>query len=550
MPDARNALATARSGPGGSVARALVLILIAAGADAGATGSAKTAAPADAAVAEACAVLAALDFDAAVGARVSLRATLVPADGELPARCRATATVAPEIGFEAWLPVDDWNGKLLVTGCYGLCGSIRADQMEDAAARGYATATTDGGHGQQGSPDGRWAYDNTALEDDFGHRAVHVTAVLAQALATAYYGNEPAHAYFRGCSTGGRQALVAATRNPDDFDGIIAGAPFDQRRSVPFMIWADAANTGADGRPLLKRPQFELLHKAALEACDGDDGQVDGIIGNPAACSFQPEALACSGAVDASCLGPEQLAAARRIYAGPAGSSGRRPAAFGAAIGSEAGWEQQLIGRDGRPSAFHATGQDWMRYHAFEPDPPADADLPAFDFDRDPPRLAASNARIGYTADLGRFAARDGRLIVWHGWADASLQPSHTLAWWQEAMQENGGADALARVARLFLLPGVQHCGGGPGAGDVDYLSALERWVETDEAPQLLAATRAADSVPVSTRQRRFPVITAVQLRRPLFPYPDVARYRGSGDPLDPLSYERVKPPAAPTPAQ
>jgi pimeloyl-ACP methyl ester carboxylesterase len=138
---------------------------------------------------------------------------------------------------------------------------------------------------------------------------VHVTAVLAQALAKAYYGNEPAHAYFRGCSTGGRQALVAATRNPDDFDGIIAGAPFDQRRSVPFMIWADAANTGADGRPLLKRQQFELLHKAALEACDGDDGQLDGIIGNPAACSFQPEVLACSGAVDASCLGPEQLAA-------------------------------------------------------------------------------------------------------------------------------------------------------------------------------------------------------------------------------------------------
>jgi hypothetical protein len=191
-----------------------------------------------------------------------------------------------------------------------------------------------------------------------------------------------------------------------------------------------------------------------------------------------------------------------------------------------------------------------MRYHAFEPDPPADAGLPVFDFDRDPPRLAASNARIGYTADLGRFAARDGRLIVWHGWADASLQPSHTLAWWQDTVQENGGAAALARVARLYLLPGVQHCGGGPGAGDVDYLSALERWVETDEAPEMLVATRAADSVPASTRQRRFPVTTAVQLRRPLFPYPDVARYGGSGDPLDPLSYQRVKPSAAPSPAQ
>jgi feruloyl esterase len=487
-----------------------------------------------------CAVLPALDFSDATGARVSLTAGLVPAAGELPARCRITGIIAPEVAVEAWLPVESWNGKLLVAGCYGLCGSLRADQMEDAAARGYATVTTDGGHSDPKYPDSRWAYNNPDLEDDFGHRAVHVTAVLAKALIQAFYGDHEEHAYFRGCSTGGRQGLVAAQRYPDDFDGVIAGAPFHQTLSVPHMIWADRANTDADGRPILKRPQFELLHQAVLAECDASDGLTDGIITDPESCPFRPAVLACAAGEDKACLTPAQVEAAVKLYQGAADSTGRRLYRFGAAAGSELTWEQQLIGREGKPPFFQAIGQNWMRYHAFEPDPPADAGPLVFDFDKDPARLAPAAARAGFTPDLERFNARDGKLILYHGWVDESLQPAHTLEYWQSATRDNGGPAALARFARLFMLPGVQHCGGGPGAGDVDYLAALERWVEHDEAPDLLVAWRTQDSVPVTVRQPRFPLSGETVMKRPVFPYPDLARYSGQGDPLDPASYTRV----------
>jgi len=545
MPNSRPAPVTAHPRQRWGTAGALLLGLLALSGP-GAASAVEPAASPESALADACVVLTALDFDAAVGARVTLSAALAPAAGELPERCRISATVAPGIGIEAWLPVDDWNGKLLVTGCQGQCGSILAEPMEDASARGYATATTDGGHGAGKSPDGRWAFNNTALEEDFGHRAVHVTARLAAALAEAFYGSQPAHAYFQGCGTGGRQALVAASRDPDDFDGIIAGAPFDPRLSVPLMIWADAANTGPDGKPILKRPQFDLLHKGALAACDAADGQVDGVIGDPPACTFQPDSLACTEAHAQGCLDGAQLEAARRIYSGPVTRAGRRLAPFGAAVGSEAGWERELIGRDGRRSRFFAAGQDWLHYHAFEPDPPEAAGPLTFDFDRDPPRLAAAAARTGYGSDLERFAAREGRLIIYHGWADARLMPGPTLAYWQQALHDNGGAAQLARFARLFLLPGVEHCGGGQGAGDVDYLTALERWVEQDEAPDQLIATRPADSAPAGTHSRRTPATGEVSMRRPVFPYPEVARYSGKGDPLDPASYERIAPGPAP----
>lgn len=374
MPDARYVLATARRGPRAGIAGwllpAFVLVHLAA---AGPALSAAVPDPVEPTLADACVVLAVLELDAAAGGGASLAAGLLPAAGDLPARCRITGTVAPGAAFEAWLPVDDWNRKLLVTGCPDRCGSIQAGQMEDAAARGYVTATTDGAN------------------------AIHATVALARSLAEAFYGSEPLHAYFRGCSIGGHQALVAASRHADDFDGIIAGAP--------------------------------------LEA------------------------------------------------------------------------------------------------------------------DRDPASETGPATGAGADADLTAFAARDGRLILYQGAADDIVPPARTLAYWQEAARSSGGAVELARFARLFMLPDVQHCGGGPGAGDVDYLSAIERWVETDEAPEMLIATRSTDSLPVTRHQRRFPVTGAVLLRRPLFPYPAEARYSGQGDVLDPLSYQRVVPASTTLPA-
>ncbi len=492
-----------------------------------------------------CTVLAALDFAEPVGVAVTLAASVAPAAGDVPARCRVTGTIAPETAFEAWLPLADWNGRLLATGCYNLCGSLRTDQMEDAAARGYATVTMDGGHSDAKYPDSRWAWNNTALEDEFGHRALHLATVLAKELVRAFYGDDSNYAYFRGCSTGGRQGLVAAERYPEDYDGIVAGAPFNQRLSIQHLIWADRANTDASGKPILRGPQFARLHAAVLDTCDAADGQVDGIVGDPERCAFNPATLACATDKPADdCLTPAQVTATARIYAGPVDSAGRALAAFGAMPGSELTWEQQLIGQDGKPPYFRFIGQNWLRFHAFEPDPPPSPGDILFDFDKDPARLAASAARIGYTGELERFAARDGRLIVHHGWSDESLQPAYTLEYWRAAQRMNGGTENLDRFARLFMLPGVQHCGGGPGAGDIDYLTAIERWVEADKAPAMLVGTRTKDSVATLQRQTRFPVPGEILLRRPVFAYPALARYKGEGDPLDPAAYLRERPPA------
>jgi feruloyl esterase len=499
----------------------------------------------------ACAALQALDYGEAVGAAVRFSAaTDLPAAGDQPAVCRVAGQIAPAVGFEVRLPQAAWNGKLIVTGCSNLCGSVRTAGLEDALARGYAAATTDLGH-QGDESDARWARDNPAAEADFGHRATHVTTLLARALVAGYYGSAPEYAYFRGCSTGGRQALVAAGRYPDDFDGIIAGAPFSQTLSVPHMAWVLAANAGPAGAPLLGRREFDLLGRAALAACDGGDGLADGVIGDPESCRFDPATLACPPGARDACLTPDQVAAATRIYAGPRTSRGVPLAPEypgGAPVGSEFTWAAQLLPAGDRPAPFDFVVQNWSRYLAYEPDPVTPGRL-GFDFDRDPARLAATARVGGFRPDLARFRDRGGRLIVYHGWVDESLMPAHTLAWWRATAARLGGDAALADVARLYLVPGMLHCGGGPGAAEVDYLTALERWVEEDEPPDALVAARVREPAPTYVRQPRFPLPPgAVQFTRPLYPYPDVAAYAGSGDPASAGSFVRRQPAATPLP--
>lgn len=501
--------------------------------------------------AEACAALQVLDYADEVGAAVRFGvAQAVPATGDQPALCRVTGTIAPGAGFEARLPEARWNGKLLVTGCANLCGAILESGFGDALARGYAVASTDMGHGGEQS-DASWALDNPAAEADFGHRATHVTTRLAKALVDRYYGARPEFAYFRGCSTGGRQGLVAASRYPDDFDGIIAGAPFHQALSVPHMAWAVAANTAADGSPVLGAREFDLLGAAALAACDARDGLQDGVIGDPEGCSFDPASLACPAAGDAPCLTPAQVSAAAKIYAGPRTSTGQPLSLYpaGAPVGSEFTWAKALLPASDAPAYFSFIVQNWSRYLAYEPDPPAGPGPIAFDFDRDPKRLRATTAVAGFRPDLQRFRARGGRLILYHGWVDESLMPAHTLDYWRRVTDRMGGPAALAEVARLYMVPGMLHCGGGPGAAEIDFLTALERWVEDDSPPDRLVATHVRAPVPTYGRQPRFPLPAAeVEFTRPVFPYPEVARYSGAGDPQAAASFIR-QPPAAPGPA-
>lgn len=481
----------------------------------------------------ACDALKAMDLSEAVGAAVRLvDVGILPATDDQPELCRVNGFIEPQVGFEVRLPVKGWNSRLLVTGCSNLCGVLEIEGMEDALARGYAAATTDMGHRTGDTSDARWALNNPALEEDFGYRATHVATLAAKEIVTGYYGDQPDYAYFRGCSTGGRQGLVAAERYPDDFDGIIAGAPFNQALSVPHMAWVLAANAGPGGKPILTRTEFNLLATAALEACDTQDGSVDGVIGNPEACTFKPEALLCPGASDGkkaerahACLTPVQVEAAAKIYAGPRRSDGKAWSSGGFAVGSELAWEKSLLAPPGKVPFFQFVRDNWLRYLAFEPDPPGDQALPAVNFDAGPEQFAATTAVFGFKPDLARFRALGGRLLIYHGWADESLMPAHTLDYWRDAQRRLAGrkvgARGLGELARLYLVPGMRHCGGGPGAADIDYLTALERWVEAGEAPDSLLAYKVRNAVPTSQRQPRFPLAPeSVEYSRPVPPYP------------------------------
>jgi len=483
----------------------------------------------------ACDALKAIDLSEATGARVRLEEVgILPAAGDQPALCRVNGFIEPQVGFEIRMPVDGWNGKLLVTGCSNLCGILQIQGMEDALARGYAAATTDMGHRTGDPSDARWAWNNPALEEDFGHRATHVTTLAAKELVADYYGTRPGYSYFRGCSTGGRQALVAAERYPEDYDGIIAGAPFNQSLSVPHMAWVLAANTGPGGEPLLKRAEFQLLGKAAVSTCDPADGQVDGIISDPETCDFKPASLRCPGAPtgDAkpgACLSPAQVEAATRIYAGPRTTAGKPWSSGGSPPGSEFTWAKALLAPPGQKPFFQFIVENWSQYLAWVPDPPvassslpaAATRLPPVNFDAGPAQFSATAAVAGYRPALERFRASGGRLLVYHGWVDESLMPAHTLDYWHEARKRLGPDERLAEFARLFMVPGMLHCGGGPGAADIDYLTALERWVEADEAPASLLAHKVRDAVPTFTRQPRFPLSpAAVEHTRTVYPYP------------------------------
>ena len=459
-----------------------------------------------------CAALLKQSFSTLSDASTTISSTQsVSATAELPAYCQVQGIVAPQVRFEIRLP-DNWNGKFLHQGCGGLCGEVQPATCDDALARSYAVAVTDMGH--QGAPwQSTWAYNNLPAEIDFAYRATHVVTVAAKAIIARYYGRPASRAYFRGCSTGGRQGLVEAQRFPADFDGIIAGAPVLDETGVAalHLMWSGQANLDADGRPLLEPVHVELLHAAVLDACDARDGSRDRILDDPRQCRFDPAALACAGDVAAgSCLTTAQQAAARRIYDGARNSRGEQLLAGGMSLGSEHEWVPNFVGRDG-PAVFAPAGplRELYQYLIFMPDPGPTAPTTTFDFDVDPARLALMEAL--YTAqnpDLSAFRARGGKLILYHGWDDAEIPPALMLRYFDRMQTTMGGARATREFARLFILPGVAHCRRGPGADTADWLTYLERWVEQGEAPD------AVDTFHLSREQNY------LGLPRPRFPLP------------------------------
>lgn len=481
-----------------------------------------------------------------------LSAADVPASGDLPAYCRVLGYVRPAINFEIRLPAEGWNGKFYEVGCGGFCGMLLSDApgFTNAANYGlrrrYATATMDSGHWGAASPDGRWAYANPVAKVDWATRSVPEVAKLGKALVRAFYGRAQDHAYFAGCSTGGRMAAMEASRKATaaDFDGVIVGAPaLDYTGLVATAFaWVVQANTWPDGKPILSAAKAKLAGDAAYAACDAKDGAKDGLIADPRRCDWKPAALQCKPGAnsDADCLTAQEVGVLDKWYAGPRNSRGEALYPGGLPVGSEPNWGLWMFGAGPVPAFLPRFAQDFLRYMAFEPDAGPTYEVRQFDFDRDPARLAAMAGLYNATTfdpahpdalgntDFADFRQAGGKMIVYHGWADPLVTPFLTVAWYDAIARANGGADKARDFARLFMVPGMDHCGintAGPGIADtgIDPLTALERWVEQGEAPDALLATKADAQGHTAWS-------------RPVCAWPMQAAY-GGGDPKEPGSF-------------
>ena len=429
--------------------------------------------------------------------------------------CKLTGRLGREIGFSVWLP-SDWNGKFVMGGGGGFVGSIQNQALAvGALERGYATAGTDTGH-QAGGIDGSWALHNLERIVNYGHVAIHRASEVAKHIARTHYGAGAERAYFAGCSNGGRQAMAFSQRYPNDFDAIIAGAPaFDfagvgaSFLNVTKHMYPDMDDLAA---PLVTPADRKLLASAVLAHCDAQDGLEDGIMNDPRECDFDP------GTLD---LSPEKIAAIRSAYDGPRNSDG--PVHPGWPFGGEdaaGGWGSWLAGTGlrgdgGPPSAAFGFGVDFMRYMVVHD---ADWRYDTLDFDGFRERAATvAGALSAVSPDLDAFREAGGKLLLYHGWSDAALSALATV----DYVDSVYARDPSARDdVRLFLMPGVLHCAGGPGPWMVDYLDAVEQWVDTGQAPDTLTAGFAEGGG-----------------ARPLCAHPAQAAYTG-GDDRSPESFE------------
>ncbi|YCH46329.1 tannase/feruloyl esterase family alpha/beta hydrolase [Pseudomonas sp. SA195] len=473
--------------------------------------------------------------------------------------CAVEGVLAPSIGFRVELPTQTWTQRYLQIGCGGLCGRI---SLEPAAADGcvpydrgrFVVASTDMGHQGNGGAFGA----DPQKRADFAHRGVHLTALASKALIEAFYGQQPAYSYFTGCSDGGREALVEAQRYPDDFDGIVAGAPamnFQVQNSL-LHGWQARVNTGADGRAVLVASRLPLLHQAVIAQCDGLDGQLDGLLTDPRACQFDPATIQCSDGQDGSqCLTAAEVDTVRKLYDGPRDvETGERLAIAGPQPGSELAWAGVFVPQSADAPIFSETiALDALRYLVFEGAAQPGFTLDQLQFNAQTfDRLRARHPLFDSTnPDLSAFAGKGGKLILWHGWSDQHISPINTIAY-HEALQNYMGRRQAERFERLFLVPGMYHCSDGEGPHLLDLLTPVMRWVESGQAPEAILVRAPGDDtstrIAAGTQHHSKPV--AASEGRPVYPYPYVARYVGRGQSGKDGHYTRGAPLThAPTPA-
>jgi feruloyl esterase len=474
-----------------------------------------------------CAALASKSF----GADIKIdSATLVAATPNLPEHCDVRGVIAPEARFAVKLPTN-WNQRFYMVGGGGFAGQLSLPQMNPGLQKGYATATTDTGHDAAKEPLGTFAErraDNPHADRkklDYAYLAVHNTAVLAKQIIQAYYGSAPKYSYWVGCSTGGRQGLMEAQRYPADFDGYVIGAPVLKISHEGMRgIWnAQAVSRGAGAIAYDKLP---LLAEAVYKKCDAVDGVQDGLIADPRRCKFDPrrDLPSCANEVAGKdCFTTAQRQGLQKVYGGVRNAKGKllypgQPLGAEIAVpgpGGQArsGWMGSIGGDGGMGLGF---GETFMRFLAFEPQRGKGWNWQSFNFDTDPPQMAAFAKVIDATnPDLTKLQQRGGKIIHYHGWADALVNPQMSVEYY-EAVRKKMGARQTAEFYKLYMIPGMFHCAGGVGCDRTDWFTPLVEWVEKGIAPAALNGARLVNNAPVMTR--------------PHCAYPAVAKYKGSGD--------------------
>lgn len=477
-----------------------------------------------------CANLAALDLPQviAISSQSVPAGTFVPPAGapvpDLPPFCRVSLTIAPAINVEVWLPAE-WNGRFQAVGGGGYAGNISWGALGTALRAGYATTSTDTGHSSATQPGGSFGLNadgslNWGLITDFASRSLIEMTRKAKALIQAHYAQKPAYSYWNGCSTGGRQGLIQVQRTPDAYDGLLTAAPaINWDRFIPAELWPALAMKEEAGGPIAAC-KLTAVNNAAVAACDALDGVADGVLENPRQCRFDPKAIQCaSGAPsDCNCLTAGEVSAVRKIWDGARDTRGRRlwyGLEPGASFGGLAGTNPFSISTD-----HHRL---WI-----ERDPTWDwhtLDYAGFAENFKLSRLLFNRVIGSDDPDLKDFRKAGGKVLIWHGWSDQLIFPRGTIDYYERLLEENGGEKKVHKFARLFMAPGVAHCGGGTGpvVSNADLFQAVVDWVEHDQAPERLTASFTQGGQVIRTR--------------PWCLYPKVAVYTGSGSTDDAANF-------------
>jgi hypothetical protein len=449
----------------------------------------------------------------------------------LPAFCRLQVTLTPtsdsDIKVEVWLPAQAWNGKLVGIGNGVWAGSISYSEMAPTLAQGYAVVATDTGHKGTGLT-AEWAVGHPEKLVDFGYRAIHLMTVTAKAAISGYYGSGPKLSLWNSCSTGGRQGLMLAARFPDDYDAISSKAPANPMTDLmtQSMWMATAANMAGGTR--LTPALLGVAHKAAVAKCDALDGLKDGLIGNPQACTFKPASLICKAGQSDGCLNADQAKALQAFYDGVTDKGGKKILP-GWPVGSEMQLATLIMGRDPFPVAndyfrllVHGNDKGW--------------DWKVMDYGKETQIARTYGAEIlnVSAAQLQAFFKRGGKLMLSHGWTDGLIPANNTVKLYGE-LQKVTPRTALAKQLRLFMVPGMDHCGGGEGASNYDTLGTIDSWATNGTAPETILATRGGAGGPPGAPQ--LPPIS-----RPLCPFPKIATYDGKGDQADAKSFSYAAP--------